>query len=406
MGCEQSKTISDIDVPATITTVLEEPRAKSRRKHCHRNGHRRRREKKVSTPSARTTNVGVDQRITAKYDVKALIGKGDFSRVFRVEHRASKQPYALKIIEVDASYGPATFRAELSVLCRVNHPNIVSLVESFEDSENVYIVMELATGGSLLDKMDVLQRPFAESEASAALKMVLSGVAYLHELGITHRALRPDTLLYSHPGANSKIVITDFGIASTRRQNGFMHTVCGVLQYMAPEIAARRSYTCAVDLWAVGVIAFILLSATLPFDAKQDAQLLKFIIKGEFSMEDKVWREVSGEAKDFIRCLLQRDPARRMSASHALRHPWISGRTSKRLPLGSRPSNSPPCSDSNSGTSLRSRASSSGHSSRQSVKSYISSRERRLCGSQLAELHKDPELSELVQQSNSLDPGG
>lgn len=193
----------------------------------------------------------------------------------------------------------------------------------------MYIVMQLATGGNLLDRMDVQRRPFTECEASAALKMILSGVAYLHKVGITHRALRPDTLLYTHPGPDAKIVITDFAFAHVRRHgaNPFMHTVCGVLQYMAPEVVARRPYTCAVDMWAVGVTAFILLSETFPFDAKHDGVLVKSILKGEPSMESKVWSSVSSEAKDLIHRLLNPDPDRRISAHQALRHPWLCGRT-------------------------------------------------------------------------------
>ncbi|XP_064466619.1 serine/threonine-protein kinase H1-like [Ornithodoros turicata] len=326
MGCRNSKTVHAPEALDPIETVWKisdlkaplEKRAKNRRRH----GQRGRRWEQTNWASSAI----MDQRVTAKYIIKAQIGKGKFGRVVRVEHRASKQPYAMKTL--DTSSGRTAFDTELSVLRRVNHPNIVRIVEILDANQKVFIVMELATGGSLLDRMDVLRRPFNEDEARAALKMVLSGVAYLHKVGITHRALRPDTLLYTHPGPDAKIIITDFAFGHVRRHdaNEFMHTVCGVIQYMAPEIVERRPYTCAVDMWAVGVTTFILLSETFPFDGRHDASIVRCILKGELSMEAKVWCMVSNEAKGLIRRLLQHDPGRRISARRALHHPWICGR--------------------------------------------------------------------------------
>lgn len=155
-----------------------------------------------------------DPRITAKYDIKALIGKGTFSKVVRVENRLTKQPYAIKIIE--SKEGREAFEAELAILRRVKCPYIIQLVEVFESVDKIYMVMELATGGDLFDKI-MTKGPFSERDAVKVLKMVLEGVKYLHNLGITHRDLKPDNLLYYHPGTDSRLMITDFGLAHTRR---------------------------------------------------------------------------------------------------------------------------------------------------------------------------------------------
>ncbi|KAK6318273.1 hypothetical protein J4Q44_G00115640 [Coregonus suidteri] len=158
-----------------------------------------------------------DPRVTAKYDIKALIGRGSFSRVVRVEHKSTRQPYAIKMIETRYREGREVCESELCVLRRVRHTNIIQLMEVFETAERVYMVMELATGGELFDRI-IARGSFTERDATRVLQMVLDGVKYLHTLGITHRDLKPENLLYYHPGADSKIMITDFGLASTRKK--------------------------------------------------------------------------------------------------------------------------------------------------------------------------------------------
>lgn len=255
-----------------------------RKNHRHKSPSSRH---KTDKPPANSSNRTYDPKITAKYDIKAVIGKGTYSRVLRVEHRISKQPYALKTI--DAPGGREAFEAELSVLRRLNHPNVIKLIEVFESDHKVYMVMELATGGSLLDKLES-RGNLSEEDSREAMKMVLEGVQYLHSLGITHRDLKPDNLLYYHPGKDSRVMITDFSFASTRKSSGnpYMHTVCGTPQYIAPEIVSRKPYTCAVDMWAVGIITYIVLSGAFPFDAEQDAQIFKLILRGQFRMTDSV----------------------------------------------------------------------------------------------------------------------
>ncbi|GFQ78553.1 hypothetical protein TNCT_595971 [Trichonephila clavata] len=253
--------------------------------NCRKKGDNR--HKSPRSKSERNTKTAYDSKITAKYDIKAVIGKGSYSRVLRVEHRISKQPYALKTIE--APGGREAFEAELSVLRRLNHPNVIKLVEVFESDHKVYMVMELATGGSLLDRLET-RGYLTDDDSRDVMQMVLNGVKYLHALGITHRDLKPDNLLYYHPGKDSKIMITDFSFASTRKPSGnpYMHTVCGTPQYIAPEIVTRKPYTCAVDMWAVGVITYIVLCGAFPFDADQDAQIFKLILRGKFNMSDPV----------------------------------------------------------------------------------------------------------------------
>ncbi|XP_077566950.1 serine/threonine-protein kinase H1 homolog [Stigmatopora nigra] len=265
-----------------------------------------------------------DPRVTAKYDVKALIGRGSFSRVVRVEHKSTRQPYAIKMIETRYREGMEVCESELCVLRRVRHTNIIQLMEVFETAERVYMVMELATGGELFDRI-IARGSFTERDATRVLQMVLDGVKYLHTLGITHRDLKPENLLYYHPGADSKIIITDFGLANSRKKGDecLMKTTCGTPEYIAPEILVRKPYTNAVDMWALGVISYILLSGTMPFEHDNRMKLYRQILKGKYSFSGEPWPSVSNLAKDFVDRILTVDPSARLTAGQALKHPWI-----------------------------------------------------------------------------------
>lgn len=265
-----------------------------------------------------------DPRVTAKYEIKALIGRGSFSRVVRVEHKSTRQPYAIKMIETRYREGREVCESELCVLRRVRHTNIIQLMEVFETAERVYMVMELATGGELFDRI-IARGSFTERDATRVLQMVLDGVKYLHTLGITHRDLKPENLLYYHPGPDSKIIITDFGLASSRKKGGecLMKTTCGTPEYIAPEILVRKPYTNAVDMWALGVISYILLSGTMPFEDDNRMRLYRQILKGKYSFSGEPWPSVSNLAKDFVERVLTVDPSERLAAGQALKHPWI-----------------------------------------------------------------------------------
>ncbi|KAM4605961.1 serine/threonine-protein kinase H1-like [Polymixia lowei] len=284
-----------------------------------------------------------DPRVTARYDIKALIGRGSFTRVVRVEHRASRQPFAIKMTEVEFPEGRRACASELAVLRRVSHGNVVRLVEVFETPLRVYAVLELATGGELLDRV-VARGHFTERDATLALQMALAGVGYLHSLGITHRDLKPENLLYYHPGADARLLVTDFGLASfgggapgcggsgtdgddddEGRSVGdwSLRTTCGTPGYMAPEVVMRRPYSCAVDMWALGVIAYVVLSGSMPFEDDSRTRLYRAILRGRCSFHGDPWPSVSDLAKDFIQRLLMLDPNTRLTAEQAVRHPWV-----------------------------------------------------------------------------------
>ncbi|XP_065339279.1 calcium/calmodulin-dependent protein kinase type 1 isoform X1 [Cloeon dipterum] len=276
-----------------------------------------------------------------KYHLKELLGTGAFSEVRLAESKERPgQMFAVKIIDKKALKGKEdSLENEIKVLRRfsenrggadgeddgprLKHPNIVQLLETFEDKHKVYLVMELVTGGELFDRI-VEKGSYTEKDASDLIRQVLEAVDYMHVQGVVHRDLKPENLLYYSPDEDSKIMISDFGL-SKMEDSGIMATACGTPGYVAPEVLAQKPYGKAVDVWSIGVISYILLCGYPPFYDENDANLFAQILKGDFEFDSPYWDEISESAKDFIRQLMCVDVEKRYTCKQALGHPWISG---------------------------------------------------------------------------------
>jgi len=273
-----------------------------------------------------------------KYDMKDVLGTGAFSQVRLAECREDGQMYAIKIIDKKALKGKEdSLENEIRVLKRLDHRNVVKLLEAYESRTCVYLVMELVTGGELFDRI-VEKGSYSEKDAADLIKQVLSAVAYMHDQGVVHRDLKPENLLYysNGPGLkkhcadpDSKIMISDFGL-SKMEESGVMATACGTPGYVAPEVLAQKPYGKAVDVWSIGVISYILLCGYPPFYDENDANLFAQILKGEFEFDSPYWDDISEEAKDFIRSLMCVNVDHRLTCEAALEHCWITGAQSER----------------------------------------------------------------------------
>ncbi|CAH1153600.1 unnamed protein product [Phaedon cochleariae] len=260
-----------------------------------------------------------------KYYLKELLGTGAFSVVRLAESKENPGIlHAVKIIDKKALKGKEdSLENEIKVLRRLRHPNIVQLLETFEDKSKVYLIMELVTGGELFDRI-VEKGSYTEKDAADLIRQVLEAVDYMHVQGVVHRDLKPENLLYYSPDEDSKIMISDFGL-SKMEDSGIMATACGTPGYVAPEVLAQKPYGKAVDVWSIGVISYILLCGYPPFYDENDANLFAQILKGEFEFDSPYWDEISDSAKDFIRHLMCVHVERRYTCRQALGHPWISG---------------------------------------------------------------------------------
>ncbi|XP_067139107.1 calcium/calmodulin-dependent protein kinase type 1 [Centruroides vittatus] len=262
-----------------------------------------------------------------KYEFKDLLGTGAFSQVVLAESRDEPgRMCAIKCIDKKALKGKEdSLENEIKVLRRLKHPNIVQLMETYEDKNKVYLVMELVTGGELFDRI-VEKGSYTEKDASNLIRQILEAVDFMHSQGVVHRDLKPENLLYFNPEEDSKIMISDFGL-SKMEDSGIMATACGTPGYVAPEVLAQKPYGKAVDVWSIGVIAYILLCGYPPFYDENDANLFAQILKGEFEFDSPYWDDISESAKDFIRHLICVDMEKRYTCKQALAHPWISGNT-------------------------------------------------------------------------------
>ena len=223
-------------------------------------------------------------------------------------------------------------RAEVEILRSINHPNIVRLYTIYESPARLYLVMELLTGGELFDRIVGLGK-YSEEDARYFTFKLLNAVLYLHDRNICHRDLKPENILLASPAPDAELKITDFGlskIAAPQLDDFLMTTRCGTPGYVAPEVLSQevshgqlRRYGTSCDMWSVGVIVYILLSAAPPFYGKTDAEMNRRIKLGLYKFPDKYWANISQPAKDFIGRLLTVDPTRRMSAAEALQHGWM-----------------------------------------------------------------------------------
>ena len=258
------------------------------------------------------------------YKIGSKLGEGAFGTVRKATHRLTKQPRAVKIVSKKLLNSPekqAWFHSELRILRRLDHPNILRLFESFEDTRNWYLVTELCTGGELYEGI-VRTGYLSEAQTAEYARQILSCVAYCHEHGVVHRDLKLDNCLLETQEPGSRLKVIDFGTATEWTPGQRFADKMGTPYYIAPEVLSRN-YTEKCDLWSVGVCIYILICGLPPFPGTSDAQILHRVRRGKFEFHSPEWDLVSFEAKHLLCQLLTKDPERRISAREALDHPWF-----------------------------------------------------------------------------------
>jgi len=275
-----------------------------------------------------------------QYKVGSLLGEGAFGQVRLVTSKVNGTKAAVKIIEkAKIDPGDHALRTEIDILCRVDHENCVCLHEWFDEPKRVLLVMEFVTGGTLFDRI-VNHGKFNEEAGRKAFVELASGLAYLHELKIAHRDLKPENFMLSSTAPDACVKLTDYGLSKilvdpkATSSSGVDQTVCGTPSYVAPEILTcldldEATYNgILADGWSLGCNLFILLSGYPPFWKFDDnqAELFRAIKRNDWSFDQPVWREISEDAKDLIRELMEPDLKKRLTAKDALSHKWVTGK--------------------------------------------------------------------------------
>ncbi|KAK3825553.1 MAG: kinase-like domain-containing protein [Benniella sp.] len=262
------------------------------------------------------------------YDFSNDLGTGTYGTVKKAWSRSAKKDVAVKVILKKTVKGHEDMvHKEIDVLKDLNHPNIVNFLDWFESRDKYYLVFDLATGGELFDRI-CEQGRFTENNAATIMKEVIQAVEYLHSKNVVHRDLKPENLLYENERPDSKLMLVDFGISKVMDSDDqVLTTMCGSYGYAAPEVLLRRGHGKPVDMWSIGVITYTLLCGYAPFQAETDQQLVSEIARCNVVFHERYWRDVSVEARDFIKCLLRASPEKRLTATEALQHKWITTET-------------------------------------------------------------------------------
>ncbi|OQR97843.1 calcium/calmodulin dependent protein kinase [Achlya hypogyna] len=259
------------------------------------------------------------------YSMGPALGEGNFSIVKQCTHKATGKPYAVKCIKKTAlkKKDLDNIHREMEILRKLDHPNIVKLIDVFDNEGDMcYLVMELVTGGELFDRI-IAKEHYTEAEAKVVVRTVADVLVYCHAQDIAHRDLKPENLLYATADDNAEIKIADFGFAIIAADGVVMQTMCGTPGYFAPEVIARRPYEQKCDIWSLGVIMYILLCGFPPFyDENQIAEMEK-IRNAEYDFPSPYFDDISPSAKDLIGKMLLVNPDARLSAADVLAHPWL-----------------------------------------------------------------------------------
>ncbi|XP_078037110.1 uncharacterized protein LOC144470131 isoform X2 [Augochlora pura] len=283
--------------------------------------------KVLTTPQVRTpspSSLILPQPLSLHYTVGHVIGEGNFAVVRHCTHKSTGAEYAMKIVDKYKCQGKATMLViEVSILRQVCHPNIISFIAEQETADQLFLVMELVKGGDLFDALAAATK-FSEAEASVMIGHLTSALAYLHSHHIVHRDVKPENLLVEMEGSHVRCLkLGDFGLAQVVR--GPLFTVCGTPTYVAPEILAETGYGLKIDIWAVGVILYILLCGFPPFVSLENEQekLFERILSGCYEFTSPYWDNISDSAKQLISNMLQTQPELRFTAEDVLDHPWL-----------------------------------------------------------------------------------
>eukprot|EP00667_Euglena_gracilis_P002721 EG_transcript_2727 len=276
----------------------------------------------------------------ARYTLHEEVGEGSYAVVRRAVHNASRRECAVKCFQADrlTKQQMLDVHQEVALLQRLRHPNIVGLYGAYYSEDRVCLVLEHLRGGDL---KTLLSRPFLFDEETAATVLggVLQALRYLHGHSIVHGDIKPENILFKHalpedldelydaPALLSHVKLIDFGFARVVGKQDDQKQCHGTPYYMAPEVincgynATGPPYGRAIDLWSTGVVGFVMLTRTSPFEGKTCRQLFRAITAGVWDFPADC--DVTPDAADFFQRLLVVDPAGRLTAGEALRHPWI-----------------------------------------------------------------------------------
>ncbi|XP_004700236.2 myosin light chain kinase family member 4 [Echinops telfairi] len=252
-----------------------------------------------------------------------ILGGGRFGQVHKCEEKVTGLKLAAKIIKTRVTKDKDEVKNEISIMNQLDHVNLIQLYDAFETKNDMVLVMEYVDGGELFDRIIDENCNLTELDTILFIKQICEGIRHMHQMYILHLDLKPENILCVNRDAK-QIKIIDFGLARRYKPREKLRVNFGTPEFLAPEVVNYDFVSFPTDMWSVGVIAYMLLSGLSPFLGDNDAETLTNILACAWDLEEDEFQDVSEEAREFISKLLIKEKSWRISASEALKHPWLS----------------------------------------------------------------------------------
>ncbi|XP_049301025.1 twitchin isoform X6 [Anopheles funestus] len=258
-----------------------------------------------------------------QYEILEEIGTGAFGVVHRCRERKTGNVFAAKFIPVSTNAERELIRREIDIMNQLHHRKLIYLHDAFEDEDEMVLIYEFLSGGELFERITTEGYRMCEQEIIEYMKQICEAVKYMHERNIIHLDIKPENVMCQTRNTN-QVKLIDFGLATKLNPNEMVKISTGTAEFAAPEIVEREPVGFYTDMWAVGVLAYVLVSGLSPFAGETDIDTLKNIKQGTWEFDEVAFRDVSEECKDFIRRLLIKNTEKRMTAHECLMHVWLS----------------------------------------------------------------------------------
>ena len=268
------------------------------------------------------------------YEIKQVLGKGKFGLVKLGVHRGNGRKVAIKIInkKLVSAIDVQQVKTEIDILKIAKHPNIIQLYDVFENENYIYIIMEYCAGGDLFSYIEKRGFSLPETRAAEIIHKLSTAVFFLHEYGVVHRDLKPENILMTDNSSNADIRLVDFGLGKIIGPGEMCNDPFGTFSYVAPEVLQEKPYSFKVDLFAIGIIAYLLVAGFLPFDHEtSEKEIARQTVYEPTPFPQSIWKTISIEARMFVDNLLQKNPDKRMGIQEVLQHEWLRKFNSKEM---------------------------------------------------------------------------
>ncbi|XP_035882496.1 myosin light chain kinase family member 4 isoform X5 [Phyllostomus discolor] len=252
-----------------------------------------------------------------------ILGGGRFGQVHKCEEKATGLKLAAKVIKTRGRKDKDEVKNEITVMNHLDHVNLIQLYDAFESKNDIVLIMEYVDGGELFDRIIDDNYNLTELDAILFIKQICEGIQHMHQMYILHLDLKPENILCVNRDTK-QIKIIDFGLARRYKPREKLKVNFGTPEFLAPEVVNYDFVSFPTDMWSVGVIAYMLLSGLSPFLGDDDAETLNNILACRWDLEEEEFQNISEEAKEFLSKLLIKEKSWRISASEALKHPWLS----------------------------------------------------------------------------------